>query len=36
MKHPDYNSEDKPWAESTKGKAYFSEEIEMFIGYNSP
>ena len=28
MKHPDYNSEDKPWAESTKGKAYAAKKLK--------
>jgi hypothetical protein len=28
MKHPDYNSEDKPWADSTKGKAYAAKKLK--------
>ncbi len=28
MKHPDYNGEDKPWADSTKGKAYAAKKLK--------
>ena len=28
MKHPEYNSEDKPWADSTKGKAYAAKKLK--------
>ncbi len=28
MKHLDYNGEDKPWADSTKGKAYAVKKLK--------